>query len=264
MHKTSFLTNCPIPYYQNSLINTAQDATALGGTPRNHSKPDNPTWTYQGRSFGVGSSVGFDSFSSEPPKDFQLSRYSFEETGYNASATCDRVSPLHDKLHLTYKLSQAYLGIFRLTGTVGNIAGRASSPVIVWCDPLCYKNGKGEKHCREKCEDPDGAAIFAWFATGNDQGQYMVGIRAQNLYAHDFDHIQCSIDFIPTVFKVTANATNTNNSITVTQSDRANDPTRPGPTGTLMNLTVHSLQLLSTMSSSLYLPVLGEAFLWLT
>ncbi len=254
MQTTSFITNCPIPYHQNSLINAAQDATALGGTPRNHSKPDNPTWTYQGRSFGVGSSIGFPSSISETPKDFQLNEYSFEETGYNASVTCDRVSPSDDKLHLKYKLNQAEVGIFRLTGNVGNTTGKAYSPVTAWCDRLCYENSKGEKHCREECEAPDRAIIFAWSAAGNDEGQFMVGIRAQSLYADDFDHIQCSIDFITTAFKVAVNATNTNNSITVTQSDGARpDPMGPDSTRTLLNQTVHSLRFLSKMSSNLYI-----------
>lgn len=248
---SSFITNCPIPYHQNALLNAAQEATTADGSPRNHSKLDTPTWTYQGRSYGVGSSIGFTSSISEFSEDLQLSEYSFEEAGYNASVYCNRISPLDDNLKLTYKSNQASLGIFRLTGTLPNMTKPAYDPVIAWCDPVCKKSGKGEKHCRDQCDHPDRATMFTWAAASN-----MVGIRATSWYADDFDHVQCSIDFIPTVFTVTANVTNS--SITVIHLDRAT--TDPDPTGVLMKHTMLSLEFLSKMSSSLYVSVLGEAF----
>lgn len=253
---SSFITNCPIPYHQNALLNAAQEATSADGKTRSHSKLDAPTWTYQGRSFGVGSSIGFTSSISEFSGDWQLSEYSFEEVGYNASVYCNRISPLDDNLSLTYQFNQETLGIFRLTGTLPNMTKHPSEPVIAWCSPISQKKGKGEKHCRDQCDDPEGATMFAWFAASNDQGQNMVGIRATSWYADDFDHIQCSIDFIPTVFTVTANVTNS--SITVTHLDRATMD--PDPTRVLVDHTVLSLNYLSKMSSSLYVSVLGEAF----
>ena len=240
----SFVTNCPIPYRQNALINTAREATAPDGISRNHSKLDNPTWVYQGRSYGAGSSVGLMS-PSEIPAGLQLSSYSFEEIGYNASVQCSHI--ISTNLTIEYQINQASLGVFRLEGTLPSMTKPANDPIIAWCDPLPDK---------DVCEDPKGATIFAWFATSNDQGNSMVGIRATSWYEDDFNNIQCSLKFVPTVFTVTVNVVN--QSIVVTANDTATPD--PDPTGVLVNNTVLSLEFLSKMSPSLYVSVLGDAF----
>ena len=37
------VSNCPIPYFQNALLNTAREATTSNGAPRNRSKLDTPS-----------------------------------------------------------------------------------------------------------------------------------------------------------------------------------------------------------------------------
>ena len=241
---SSFVTNCPIPYHQNALINTAREATAPGGTSRDHSKLDNSTWVYQGRSYGAGSSVGLMS-PSGLPAHFQLSNYSFEEIGYNANVQCNRNSSTNLKIY--YQFNQDQLGIFRLGGALPNITKWADDPMIAWCDTSPGK---------ELCEDPDGATMFAWFAASDAQRKSMVGIKATSWYKDDFDNITCSLEFVPTVFTVTVNAAN--KTIVVTVNDTATSD--PDPTGLLVNNTVLSLEFLSKMSPSLYVSVLGDAF----
>ena len=240
----SFVTNCPIPYRQNALINAARDATAPDGKLRTHSKLDNPQWVYQGRSYGAGSSVGLIP-PSEIPADLKLSGYSFEEISYSASVYCEHIS--HTNLTLKYKLNQESLGVFRLQGTLPNMEKPAHDPIIAWCD---------ESPVGDVCEDPEGAPIFAWFATSDDHGQYMVGIRSTTWYEDDFDNIQCSLEFNPKVFTITVNVTD--QSIMVTTNDTATPD--PDPTGVLLNNTILSLEFLSKMSPSLYVSVLGDAF----
>ena len=111
----SFVTNCPIPFRQNALINTAREATTPDGNPRNHSKLDNPTRVYQGRSLGAGSSIRLMS-PSDIPADLQLSSYSFEEICYNASVQCDHTSN-PTNLSFDYHMNDGQLGVFRLNDT---------------------------------------------------------------------------------------------------------------------------------------------------
>ena len=242
----SFVTNCPIPYHQNALINTAREATAPNKSePRSHSKLDSPAWTYHGRSYGAGSSVGLKRIG-KIPEDSQLNSYSFKEIGYKTSAQCHYGSHPNE-LEVEYQINQENVGVFRLKGTLPGIDKPAYDPIIAWCDRLSDQ---------KKCEDPKGATMFAWFAASNDHPQYKVGISATSWYKDDFDNIQCSLEFVPTVFTVTVDVTN--QSIVVTANDIATKD--PDPTGLLKNNTVLSLKTLSTMSLSLYVSVLGDAF----
>lgn len=124
---------------------------------------------------------------------------------------------------------------------------KANDPVIAWCG----------RHGQEKCVHPAEAVIFAWFAENNNQRQHMVGIAAIAWHSGHFANLECSLEFIPTRFTVTANVTNS--SITVVKSS-GSAATDPEPTGLLVNNTVTSLHFLSKMSPSLYVSVMGDAF----
>ena len=145
---SSFVTNCPAPYRQNALINTARGATAPDIYPRNHSKLDNPVWVYQGRSYGAGSSVGLSS-PKDIPTDLQLSNYSFEEIGYHASVQCHHISH-PTNLTLEYQTSSGPVGIFWLFGTLPNMERTSQFPILSWCGYMT----------REVCVQPEKGAIF--------------------------------------------------------------------------------------------------------
>lgn len=233
------VSKCPVPYFQNALLNTAREATTLNGALRNHSKLDTPSWTYQGRSYGVGGSVGLGSVR-KIPVDFHLTGYSFEEDGYNASAHCYYAS--YSNLTIQHKKNQGSLGIFRLQGTVPNVFPDPQDPMIAWCD--------------KPCKDTTRSAMFAWVAGNDRQGQHVVAIAATAWYRNDFSNLTCSLEFHPTKFTVSVNATNT--SITVTSND--NTTTGPDPKGHLVRDTIRSLHFLSRLSPSLYISVMGDAF----
>ena len=241
---SEYMSNCPLPYYQNALLNTARGATTPDGTPRIHPKLDNPKWAYHGRSYGVGSSVGLGSvigIGDSQPRD-----YSFAEEGYNASVHCNFSS--QDNLKLEYKVNQGSLGIFRLKGSLPDVAETASDPITAWCSHSPDK---------AKCEDPTEAAIFAWLAGSGNQGNHMVAVAASGWYTEDFDNVECSIEFNPTRFIVNSNVTDS--SITVVNSN-SSTTTELEPTGRLVTNIVRSLHFLSKMSPSLYVSVMGDAF----
>ena len=240
VYNDSHVTNCPVPYYQNALLNTAREATPPDDANRNHSKLDSPQWTYRGRSYGAGSSLGLGPIS-EIPENFQLTEYSFEENGYVVSAKCEHPSP-HLDLKLESRVHQADLGVFRLRGSLPNMNGQARDPVINWCRP-------------KRCEHPDDVPMFAWYAESNDQNHHKVGIAATVQYASDFDNTLCSLNFAPTNFTVQANVAN--RSIIVTRQN--NSTTDFDSKGHLAASAVLSLRYLSRMTASLYLSVLGEA-----
>ena len=247
---SSSVTNCPIPYRQNALLNTAREATAPKiSEPRIHSKLDSPAWTYYGRSYGAGSSVGLQlnsstTTTSDIPENFQLNNYSFEETGYNASVQCHYDS--QSNLTFKYKINQEDVGLFRLQGTLPGMNETVFDPVIAGCGRLTHE---------QKCENPNRAPMFAWFAN-NEQQQYEVGIKATSWYKDDFDNITCSLEFVPTVFTVAVNVTSKSINVTAGDTNIAD----PDPTQILKKNTVLSLKFLSTMSLSLYVSVLGDAF----
>ena len=70
---------------QDLILNAAASATSRDGTAQNHSKIDNSRYSYTGRSYGVGASVGLvdDLLNSS-----KVLSYSYIETGYRAQVSC--------------------------------------------------------------------------------------------------------------------------------------------------------------------------------
>ncbi|KAF6785032.1 hypothetical protein CSOJ01_15669 [Colletotrichum sojae] len=68
------------------IIETAASATTVDGSPRRHAKMDNTGYLYNGRSYGVGVSVGLvdDDF----VRNQYVTNYTFKEPGYTAISTC--------------------------------------------------------------------------------------------------------------------------------------------------------------------------------
>ena len=72
---------------QDLLLLSASSAMTLNDGPRKHSKVNNPSWEYTGRSFGLGSSVGQ---SNDTVVDDRVLHYSHTEFGYNTKVSCVR------------------------------------------------------------------------------------------------------------------------------------------------------------------------------
>lgn len=239
---SGYASNCPVPYYQNALLDSAREATTLNGAPRNHTKLDNPIWSYRGRSYGAGSSLGLASVS-EIPVDFQLKEFSFEEYGYTASVNCNYTSEPYF-LRFEYKQHQGSLGIFRLHGKLSDNPDKNDEPTIAWC------HGNTKKACNKN------AALIAWRTATDHQNQSVVGMAATAWYKPQLSEVLCSIEFAPTKFRITANVTDS--SIIVSSDGNVTQGLEP-PVLFVQN-AVKSLHFLSKMSHSLYVSVLGDTF----
>jgi hypothetical protein len=81
--QTGTVGNCPVPYYQAALLESLREATSWTETPRNHSKPDQPGWSYTGRSCGMRSA-----YTKAFLINYKLLEYSYSAGGYEASIHC--------------------------------------------------------------------------------------------------------------------------------------------------------------------------------
>lgn len=193
-------------------------------------------WTYRGRSYGVGSSQGLVTVQNIP-HDYALLGYTYNETGYLTSVQCER----NDSSTLTFELSEHVdnVDIWEITGDLPNSIRSEFYPVMAW-------------H-RDSLND---ATVLAWVGVSNN-GSHMIGILASEQYGN-FSNIQCKVSFEPTMFSVTVNLTTQNLAVSPIHSNPS-DLIDIDPTGHLQGNAIHSVNLLSRMSTSLYVSVLGEA-----
>lgn len=250
--------SCPVPTLQGLLLLSASSATTLKDWPRKHSKLDNPNWKYIGRSFGLGSSVGQ---SNGSVIDDRVLRYSYTEFGYNAKVSCIRnttsdiyfrftghvvenISPSeyqkthHPELQFDKSLpsTRSELSTYFVEGYLPNsIMGVPELyPVISW---------------HQKYEN-----IAAWATVVND-GRNMIAVATgTNLY-QELNQTQCEVFFTPMAFNVSVNRSQQSITVEAQNSAEVQDIES---TGHLRANVMHSINLLSRMSPSLYVSVLGE------
>jgi hypothetical protein len=84
--KKGMFTYNPEEAYLGSLLYSASSATTIDGSIRQHAKFDYSRFTYHGRSFGVGASVGL--MDDEFTQNSLATQYEFQETGYYPIVNC--------------------------------------------------------------------------------------------------------------------------------------------------------------------------------
>ena len=179
------------PGLQNLILDSARSATSYSGLPRNHSKNDNPSWSYVGRSYGVGSSTGV---ALDPDSYDNLLSYSYYETGYNVESSCAYNITSSFNLDLVYDNfqpangSNVELNIFVASGFLPN--SDLDSDFITF--PIVHSN--------QTSNEP-----LTWAATSKNSLNY-ASIAAGGSY-YSFNNIQCLIDFVLTNFSVSVNVT---------------------------------------------------------
>lgn len=252
------IPSCPVPTLQGPLLLSASSATTLNGGPRKHSKLDNPSWEYIGPSHGAGSSVGL---SNDSVIDDRVLHYSYTEFGYDARVSCIRnessdiyfrfASHIHQnesaseyqkthhpELQFDKSLPPTYseVSVYFAGGYLPNsIMGVPELyPVISW--------------------HPEFENIAAWATVVND-GRNMIAVAAGTNVYQELNQTQCEVIFTPTAFNVSVNRSQ--QSITVEPQTSA-EVQDIESTGHLQANAMHSLNLLSRMSPSLYVSVLGE------
>ena len=259
--KRGLIPSCPVPTLQGLLLLSASSATTLDGGPRNHSKLDNSNWEFIGRSFGAGSSVGK---SDERIVDDRVLYYNYTESGYVANVSCIKnitsdfrfrleksvgknisISEYqrthHPEMPLDHSWSswpdiRSTYSIYYVDGYLPNsiIGTPELYPSISWHEG--YEN------------------ITAWAAVTNSN-RNMIAVAAGNRLYQELDQIQCEVFFRPTVFDVTVNRLQRSIAVEAQPSVEAEDI---DPNGHLRANVMHSINLLSRMSPSLYVSVLGE------
>ena len=182
------------PGLQNLIIDSARSATSYNGLPRNHSKNDNPSWSYVGRSYGVGSSTGIAAL---PDSYDNLLYYSYQETGYNAQSSCRLNSTSAFNLSLVYtdfqpaNKSNVELNVWVASGFLPNSDLTLESDFISY--PLIQTNQSSN-------------SLLTWAAASKNSLNY-ASIAARGEEYSSYDSIQCGIDFVLTNFSVTVNLT---------------------------------------------------------
>lgn len=191
---TSFTGNVVdlVPGLQNLILDSARSATTYNGLPRNHSKNDNPSWSYVGRSYGVGSSTGVALL---PDSYDNLLSYSYYETGYDVESSCAYNSTSAFNLSLVYDSfqpangSNINLNIWVASGFLPN--SDLSSDFITFSIVQTNLSSDGP---------------LTWAATSKNSLNY-ASIAAEGSSYSSFNNIQCLIDFVLTNFSVTVNVT---------------------------------------------------------
>ena len=218
-------TYAPAAHLRGQLLSSAEAIRGVG--VQSHPKPDNTGYTYVGRSYGVGASVGLDS--SNPWPELTDS-YTFQETGYEASITCiyNRTSTFEVK-----PTKDAH--VFDATGAVPNsngvpistlhLANSSSSIVAIGVTPTRFTSTR------------------------------VLSIAAGEGYK-SLNQAQCTINFIPTLFSILVNPTGKN--ITVSKLS-INGIADIDTTGNLTFAATRQLALLSSLETGVSSSPLGDA-----
>ena len=252
------IPSCPVPTLQGLLLLSASAATTLDGWPRRHSKLDNPSWEYIGRSFGVGSSIG--------QANHRLSAervllYSYTELGYNTEVSCIQNSTSDIYFRLRTYTNQNISAVEYQTTHHPELNVDPSLPPIQTELSYYYVEGylpnslMGSPHLYPVISwHQNYENLTAWASEGRE-GRNIIAIAAgANLY-QQLNQTQCEIIFTPTLFNVTVNRSKQTITVSPQHSTKAQ---RLEPTGHLERNVVRSINLLARMSPSLYVSVLGE------
>ncbi|PTB42429.1 hypothetical protein M441DRAFT_46108 [Trichoderma asperellum CBS 433.97] len=218
-----------------SLLASASSATTIDGSPRIHEKLDKSKFTYIGRSYGIGSSVGL---ADEGILDNNLALgYAFQETGYNADVNC------------IYNASSQ----FSLSPTVDSLIYAASGPLPdsdngpEYSDYIGHNMDRivsvGVAHFANESADVYPLRKYLAFATGSN---------------YDFlNKIQCDINFVPTRFNVTVDFQGQNITIKAINDTKIQDI---NPSRRLKSTVMRQFELIANDETNLYISTVGSAF----
>ena len=218
---------------QGVILNAAQDASPRNNSQTVHAKLDKTGYVYLNRSYGVGSSIGI--VQTAPP---YVTTYSFTETGIRANASCSYNKTSEWMLN-PFPQNGLSIRVFNAEGVLPN----GFSPIYA----AVGLSGDGVVALGAGTNTGDSSpSHWAALATGNGTiGKY-----------GSLDKIQCEIFFTPTLFAISVNMSN--KVITVLPLQEVDET--PTASGLAWRLT-HALNNLgSVFSSTIWISVIGEAF----
>ncbi|KAH7139695.1 hypothetical protein B0J13DRAFT_638624 [Dactylonectria estremocensis] len=239
--KKVFFTNCPVPHLNGFLLRAAE-VSAANSQPM--PKFDASGYTYTGRTYGAGSGVGTaPGMKAQELQDALVKSFSYNETGYDAFLQCTKNSSASYYFVNDVPKNGDNPTIYHVEGYLSNSYNGSEAeryPVTSWMPP--FEN------------------MTAWSALHNPHaGSSFLSIAAGPKKYAVFNQTQCEIQFQPRHMLVKVNVTN--HSFTVDLMYKTAQNIDPEPTGNHTAAVVRTLNLLSRMTSHLYVSEVGEVLL---
>ncbi|KAI9744034.1 MAG: hypothetical protein M1835_002827, partial [Candelina submexicana] len=231
---TGTFTYAPNYELQGIILNQAASASSRNGSIPRHAKIDNSQYVYEGRSFGVGSSVGLvdGSISSSP-----ILGYSYTETGYDAQVHCVR----NDSMD--WSISDV------------RVAPKDNSLPNIYLVTGFLPNGARNGYAACGFRKPDGIVALVGQAFN---GKNIFAIAAGDDY-HELNKIQCNVDFNPKNFSINVNITA--KSIAVTPLSAKTRAPDMEPSGNMTAITMRMPTSFSQQNAcNLYTSIIGNTF----
>ncbi|KAJ9129746.1 hypothetical protein NKR23_g12469 [Pleurostoma richardsiae] len=223
--------------FQGSLLEAASTATTVDGNPGLRSKLDFTGYSYIGRSYGVGTSVGL------VDDDIQLNslanQYTYLEAGYLPTVKC-----------IYNETTQFVLGkdtsdgkmFFSAGGYLPNSYGADGKPILAeWSRYPGYTTD---------------SIVALGVATIIQTTRRIIGIASGAKYPN-LNTTQCETIFSPTLFNITVQLGGRNITVTPVANATVDDIE---PHGNLTYLANWQLMLISTDQTSLYTSLVGNSF----
>lgn len=165
-------------------LNQAARASTIDGSPTNHSKTDNSGYSYSGRSYGAGASVGLLNI----PND--VASYSFLENGYASHVQC--------WTNTTANMTLAKKGGFQTTADGTN----ASEGMTIYQAQGQLPNTGSQLYQNMLVPSFSGTTVSV--LAGYGDGRYVWGLVPGDTYAM-FRNMQCELFFESSQFLVSVN-----------------------------------------------------------
>ncbi|KAF2803174.1 uncharacterized protein BDZ99DRAFT_468510 [Mytilinidion resinicola] len=214
------------------ILSSGASATTLDKSVRQHSKLDNTQFSYLGRSYGVGSSVGL---GDENIRALELATgYTYQESGYLPEVSC------------TYNSSTEFIitkDVDQWMWIAGGYLPDSVEDVTVM-QTVEYNNYVGHYS--------DAIVAIGVSHSPLSERRYLA-IASGKDYAF-LNTTQCSFEFTPTLFNISVNLPN--RTIAVTPGQRIPDF---NPERNLTRTVVRQFSLLSNDLTNLYVSLLGDS-----
>lgn len=239
-------TTCPGTLSSGRLMDSLSSASTISGQARNHSKVDKSGFTYFGRSYGVGASVGLDLLSSNVEN---ILRYNYSETGYLTATKCtyNRTSAWgHSGLVTDQNCCLGVPNVWSANGQRPN-------------EPPTTNNYYSQTAFGRTPADVVSFSAGSEGTTRSGKPPFYLSVAAGTNYAM-LDKVQCELTFTPTVFNVTVSVRN--RTIQVFPDPIQNDSSEiedPNPSGELREWSLKALQTLTMVQTTMYVSTVGEA-----
>lgn len=217
---------------------TASSATSVN-VPRQHPKIDNSTWTYNGRSYGKGSSTGFYNVNSTSIKASDQG-FSYMEAGYMVNALCSKQSSTVLPFEQYYQESGTILNLYSANTMILDSGNVTIPPFDVATPAWNGWNTNAFGYC-------------GWATVSKNDINYLA--MSSSDWAIGLNNILCTIDFVPMAYLT--NISTADQFITVTPLGKID---KFNQTGDVPKAIMSDLDLISRLStSSQALPALCSA-----